>query len=124
MKIGVFSTGWSAVRHWNDSAVTVRVQAAGRPPRRHHDPAPDHTTPPTPRPRRRHDDLAAHHRPGRARAAGSSGGVAHDPAARHGRLPGAPALRPGVPVGFRYQYLSGGVNTGNGWATWNPTAIS
>src|SRR5262245_25480230 len=23
-------------------------------------------------------------------------------------------------LGFRYQYLSGGVNTGNGWATWAP----
>ena len=24
------------------------------------------------------------------------------------------------PLGFRYQYLAGGVNTGKGWATWNP----
>jgi hypothetical protein len=24
-----------------------------------------------------------------------------------------------APFGFRYQYLSGGVNTGHGWATWN-----
>jgi hypothetical protein len=24
-----------------------------------------------------------------------------------------------VPFGFRYQYLTGGVNTGKGWATWN-----
>ena len=24
------------------------------------------------------------------------------------------------PLGFRYQYLAGGVNTGSGWATWNP----
>jgi hypothetical protein len=24
------------------------------------------------------------------------------------------------PYGFRYQYLAGGVNTGQGWATWNP----
>ena len=23
-------------------------------------------------------------------------------------------------VGFRYQYLAGGVNTGDGWTTWNP----
>jgi hypothetical protein len=23
-------------------------------------------------------------------------------------------------LGFRYQYLAGGVNTGSGWATWNP----
>ena len=25
-----------------------------------------------------------------------------------------------VALGFRYQYLAGGVNTGRGWATWNP----
>jgi len=25
-----------------------------------------------------------------------------------------------VPLRFRYQYLAGGVNTGQGWATWNP----
>ncbi|HEX5478520.1 MAG TPA: hypothetical protein VFY79_02245, partial [Dehalococcoidia bacterium] len=33
---------------------------------------------------------------------------------------GAAALRQTAPFGFRYQYLSAGVNTGNGWATWNP----
>jgi hypothetical protein len=25
-----------------------------------------------------------------------------------------------APFGFRYQYLSAGVNTGQGWSTWNP----
>jgi hypothetical protein len=33
---------------------------------------------------------------------------------------GAKALRRSAPFGFRYQYLAGGVNTGDGWATWNP----
>jgi hypothetical protein len=33
---------------------------------------------------------------------------------------GAAALRRAAPFGFRYQYLAGGVNTGSGWATWNP----
>jgi hypothetical protein len=33
---------------------------------------------------------------------------------------GAAALRQIAPFGFRYQYLAGGVNTGQGWATWNP----
>ncbi len=33
---------------------------------------------------------------------------------------GAAALRTSAPFGFRYQYLAGGANTGNGWATWNP----
>jgi hypothetical protein len=29
-------------------------------------------------------------------------------------------MRATAPYGFRYQYLAGGVNTGNGWATWSP----
>jgi hypothetical protein len=33
---------------------------------------------------------------------------------------GAAALRREAHFGFRYQYLAGGVNTGQGWATWNP----
>jgi hypothetical protein len=28
-------------------------------------------------------------------------------------------MRASAPFTFRYQYLSGGVNTGNGWSTWN-----
>src|SRR5437870_10328658 len=32
----------------------------------------------------------------------------------------AAALRKVAPFGFRYQYLAGGVNTGQGWSTWNP----
>jgi hypothetical protein len=32
----------------------------------------------------------------------------------------ATALHEAAPFGFRYQYLAGGVNTGQGWATWNP----
>ena len=32
---------------------------------------------------------------------------------------GAADLRADAPFGLRYQYLAGGVNTGNGWATWN-----
>jgi hypothetical protein len=33
---------------------------------------------------------------------------------------GAHALRRSAPFGFRYQYLAGGVNTGQGWSGWNP----
>lgn len=33
---------------------------------------------------------------------------------------GAATLRNFAPFSFRYQYLAGGVNTGQGWATWNP----
>jgi hypothetical protein len=34
---------------------------------------------------------------------------------------GAAAMRALAPFAFRYQYLAGGVNTGGGWATWNPS---
>src|SRR5205085_12084813 len=33
---------------------------------------------------------------------------------------GAKALRKSAPFTYRYQYLAGGVNTGDGWPTWNP----
>ena len=33
---------------------------------------------------------------------------------------GAKKLRRAAKLGYRYQYLAGGVNTGGGWATWNP----
>jgi hypothetical protein len=33
---------------------------------------------------------------------------------------GAKALRNAAPFTYRYQYLAGGVNTGDGWPTWNP----
>ena len=32
---------------------------------------------------------------------------------------GAAAMKSTAPFAFRYQYLAGGVNTGNGWANWN-----
>lgn len=33
---------------------------------------------------------------------------------------GAPTLALTAPFGFRYHYLAGGLNTGQGWATWDP----
>ena len=33
---------------------------------------------------------------------------------------GANALKRSAPFTYRYQYLAGGVNTGDGWPTWNP----
>lgn len=35
---------------------------------------------------------------------------------------GAAAMRATTSFAFRYQYLAGGVNTGNGWSTWNTNA--
>src|SRR5258708_3703619 len=33
---------------------------------------------------------------------------------------GAASAKAMANFAFRYQYLAGGVNTGNGWANWNP----
>ena len=33
---------------------------------------------------------------------------------------GAATMQKHAPFGYRYQYLAGGVNTGNGWANWAP----
>ncbi len=33
---------------------------------------------------------------------------------------GAAGMKQIAPFKFRYQYLAGGANTGNGWSTWNP----
>ncbi len=35
---------------------------------------------------------------------------------------GATAMKATTQFGFRYQYLAGGVNTGNGWTNWNANA--
>ena len=44
------------------------------------------------------------------------------PSSRPRRLARAapPRSASSAPFGFRYQYLAGGVNTGQGWSTWNP----
>lgn len=52
--------------------------------------------------------------PASAEAARLELGLANQPG-------GAAALRRAAPFGYRYQYLAGGVNTGNGWSTWNPS---
>lgn len=51
--------------------------------------------------------------PATAQAAQLQLGLANSPG-------GAEAMRKEAPFGYRYQYLTGGVNTGRGWATWNP----
>jgi hypothetical protein len=50
--------------------------------------------------------------PATATAARIELGLANEPG-------GAAAMRRAAPFGYRYQYLAGGVNTGNGWSTWN-----
>jgi hypothetical protein len=50
--------------------------------------------------------------PASAEAARIQLGLANEPG-------GAAAMRKAAPFKYRYQYLAGGVNTGNGWSTWN-----
>ncbi len=100
--VGVFGPGWGTMQHWNGSAGTFSVTGA----------AATATPPPT--------------------------ATATPPPTGGGTLPalprnwpaslqlgffdgagGAQAMRASAPYGFRYLYLAGGVNTGNGWANWN-----
>jgi hypothetical protein len=50
--------------------------------------------------------------PATAQAARIDLGLANQPG-------GAAAMRKAAPFKYRYQYLAAGVNTGNGWSTWN-----
>jgi hypothetical protein len=57
----------------------------------------------------------------------ASGALAKLPPLPHGwpktlqlGLTESPGQHAPVHLGFRYQYLAGGVNTGRGWSTWNP----
>jgi hypothetical protein len=50
--------------------------------------------------------------PAPARAARIELGLANQPG-------GAAAMSKAAPFKYRYQYLAGGVNTGDGWSTWN-----
>jgi hypothetical protein len=105
VKVGVFAPGWTSLRHWNNAAATINVSAATASPT----PGPSATPPPTATP-------------------GPSGGLPALPAGWPSNVlqlgmsdepGGAAALKGIAPFGFRSKYLAGGVNTGNGWATWN-----
>lgn len=102
VKIGIFSPGWAAFYHWNDNGAQFAVTAAAV------------TATPTSTPG--------------ATATPPAGTLPGLPAGWPGTLQlgmadppgGASALKAATNVGFRYQYLAGGANTGGGWATWNP----
>lgn len=105
VKIGVFSPGWGTLYHWNDNAGAIPAAAAAPPPA----------------------EASPEARPPLVGASAPSGlpslphgwpatlqlGMADEPG-------GAAAMKATARFGFRYQYLAGGVNTGKGWATWNP----
>lgn len=99
--VGVFAPGWGTNRHWNNAAATLTVMAAGGTA------TSTATSAPTGTP-------SAGTLP--ALPAGWPStfqlGTADGPG-------GAAGMKATAPFGFRYQYLSGGANTGGGWATWN-----
>ena len=107
MKVGVFSTGWGQLYHWNDNAGTFAV--TGGTGSTTSTTASTTTTSTTTTTVPSGGSLPA-------LPAGFPQGFALGSADSPG---GAAALARVAPFGFRYQYLSGGVNTGNGWANWN-----
>jgi hypothetical protein len=102
MRIGIYSQGSGQLLHWNANAGTFSVTAAGGSTTS----SSTTTTTTTTLPSGSLPALPAGWP--RTFALGSSDGAG-----------GAAALARVAPFGFRYQYLAGGVNTGNGWATWN-----
>ena len=124
VKIGIFAPGWASLSHWNDSAATFNVAATAATP------TPTPTTAATPTPTAAATPTSptptAVATPTPTTSPGGTGlpplpqgwpstlqlGMMDSPG-------GAAGMQATAPFGFRYQYLSGGVNTGNGWATWN-----
>jgi hypothetical protein len=142
VKVGVFGTGWSGMLAWNDLAATFSVTGAGATPTPTATPSatPTATASPTASP-------TASATPSATPSPTASPTPTPTPPATPTATPtptsglpalparwpsralqlgafdspgGASTLRQIAPFGFRYQYLAGGVNTGSGWANWNP----
>jgi hypothetical protein len=107
VQVGVFQPGWASTLHWNDAAAPFTVGAATTTTMT----APTTTASTT-----------------TTTAPAGSGNLPPLPANWPRGLqlgmtdpPGdASAMKATTGAAFRYQYLTGGVNTGGGWATWNP----
>jgi hypothetical protein len=117
VKIGVFRPGWAALDHWNNGAASFTVGSSDASttttsvPTRFAAPPTTTTAPPTKTPL----PPASSNLPPLP--------AAWPPAFELGEADGpggAAAMAQTAPYGFRYQYLAGGANTGNGWSTWNP----
>jgi hypothetical protein len=103
--IGVFTVGWGTLLHWNNVAAQFTVGA---------------TTTTTTSTSTTSTSTTSTTIPSASLASLPAGwprslelGMADSPG-------GAAAMEASAPFSFRYQYLSGGVNTGAGWSTWNP----
>lgn len=125
VKVGIFAAGWGSTYHWNDAATTFTVASGATtttaPPSTTTTAAPTTTTTaPTTTTTTAPTTTTTTTPP-------DSGGLPARPAGWPASIElgmadapgGASALAASVPVEFRYQYLAGGVNTGNGWANWN-----
>ncbi len=106
--IGIFTVGWGTLLHWNNAAAQFTVATTTTA-----------TTTTTTTTSTSTTSTTSTTIPSSSLAplpAGWPGtlelGMADSPG-------GAAALRASAPFSFRYQYLSGGVNTGTGWSTWN-----
>ena len=109
VKVGIFAPAWGQLYAWNDNATTITVSGSSPTPPATVVPtataAP--TVVPTTAPSSKLPPLPANW-PTTLQL-----GMADAPN-------GAAALKTSTGVRFRYQYLAGGVNTGGGWANWNP----
>jgi hypothetical protein len=112
VRAGIFSTGWGTLHHWNNEAAAFVVGGGGGQPTQTQAPAPTQTPAPAPT----------------SPPGGGGGGLAPLPAGwpsanlelgLSDSPGGASSMLQTAPYRFRYQYLAGGVNTGNGWANWN-----
>ncbi len=97
VRVGLFGNGWTSTYHWNGNAGTLNVGSAAAATPTASAPAPGGSLPALP-------------------AGWPSGNLEIGMADAPG---GAAALDAKSNFAFRYQYLAGGVNTGNGWANWN-----
>ena len=112
--LGIFTVGWGTLLDWNNGAAQFTVG--------HHDDDDNHqpTTTTTTKPTTTTSSTTTSTTiPASSLAPLPAGwpttlqlGMADSPG-------GAAAMAASAPFSFRYQYLSGGVNTGTGWATWN-----
>ena len=111
VRLGIFSVGWGALLDWNNSAAQFTVGATTTTTK----PTTTTTKPTT----TTSSTTTSTTIPASSLAPLPAGwpttlqlGMADSPG-------GAAAMAASTPFSFRYQYLSGGANTGSGWATWN-----
>ncbi len=114
VRLGIFTPGWGTLLDWNNSAAQFTVRPTTTTTTR-----PTTTTTTKPTKTTTSSTTTSTTIPASSLAPLPAGwpttlqlGMADSPG-------GAATMAASAPFSFRYQYLSGGVNTGTGWATWN-----